>query len=72
MRTIDRGVRKLTGGPEERNFSRWPEFERDDGGPNDPRTGAPPANYAQAVDYLKWWLTGRIKWITRNIDTLNP
>lgn len=71
MRTIDRGARKLAGGPQERNFSRWPVFEQKRSNV-DPRTGAPPANHAQAVDYLKWWLGGRIKWITRNVSKLKP
>jgi hypothetical protein len=61
--TVDRGARQLAGGPQERNFSRWPVFEEGRAWPEDPRTGEPPANYAQAVDYLKWWLTERAKWI---------
>ena len=61
--TVDRGARQLAGGPQERNFSRWPVFEEGRAWPEDPRTGEPPANYEQAVDYLKWWLTERAKWI---------
>jgi hypothetical protein len=66
IRTLERGARKLSGGPQERNFWRWPIFERR-AGPTDPRTGAPPANYAQAVDYLRWWLKKRISWIDGNV-----
>ena len=66
-RTIDRGAADLAGGPQERNFSRWPVFEQGEVRPEDPRTGAPPANYAQAVDYLKWWLAERAKWIDSSI-----
>ena len=72
MRTIDRGARQLAGGPQERNFSRWPVFEMGIARPNDPRTGAPPANHAQAVDYLKWWLKRRTRWIDRHIKRLRP
>jgi len=72
LRTIDRGARKLTGGPQERNFSRWPIFGTDKAAPNDPRTGAPPASHAEAVDYLKWWVKRRSRWIDRNIKTLRP
>lgn len=71
MRTIDRAARKLARGPQQRNFSRWPAFE-DEHGPVDPRTGAPPESYAQAVSYLKWWLKGRIKWINRHVNSLSP
>ena len=64
FRTIDRGVGQLAGGPQERNFSRWPIFERQrNRGPADPRTGRLPANHAEAVDYLKWWLSERARWI---------
>jgi hypothetical protein len=64
MRTIDRGARQLAGGPQERNFSRWAIFERDrNRGPIDPRTGRLPANHGEAVDYLRWWLSERIRWI---------
>jgi hypothetical protein len=66
LRTLDRGARKLAGGPQERNFSRWPIFGKS-AGPADPRTGAPPANYAQAVDYVKWWLKRRMRWIDGNL-----
>jgi len=73
MRTIDRGTRQLEGGPRERNASRWPPSKiPDDKRVADPRTGAPPADHAQAVDYLKWWLRGRISWIDGNIDSLRP
>ena len=72
MRTIDRGARQLNGGPQERNFSRWRVFEREDRPNHDTRTGAPAENYAQAVDYLKWWFKGRMRWITRNVGTLTP
>jgi hypothetical protein len=61
MRLVDRGAGQLAGGPQERNFARWPVFEQGLVEPVDPRTGAPPANHAQAVDYLKWWLTERTK-----------
>ena len=57
---------------QERNFSRWPIFGTSEAGPPDPRTGEPPADYAQAVDYLKWWLAQRSKWIDNNIDGLQP
>jgi hypothetical protein len=64
MATIDRGAAELAGGPQERNFSRWPIFERERArGPRDPRTGRLPANHAEAVDYMKWWVAERIKWI---------
>ena len=73
MRTIDLGDRQLARGPGERNFARWPVFEGDDyPGHNDPRTGEPIANHAQAVDYLKWWLSGRIKWISAHVNSLRP
>ena len=65
-RTIDRRAGELAGAAQ-RNFSRWPVFGTDAAYPNDPRTGAPPANYAQAVDYLKWWLVERARWIDRSI-----
>jgi hypothetical protein len=69
MRTIDRGAGHLAGGPQERNFSRWPTFDRRKRrGPRDPRTGELPANHAQAVDYLKWWIGERIKWIDERLD----
>lgn len=64
LRTLDRGARQLAGGPAERNFSRWPNLGR---GPKDPRTGTPPATHAEAVDYLKWWLKGRIRWIDESV-----
>lgn len=70
-RTIDRGARQVAEA-QARNFSRWPVFGTSAAEPADPRTGAPPANYAQAVDYLKWWLGRRAKWITRNVKTLTP
>jgi hypothetical protein len=70
--TIDDGAGQLAGGPQERNFSRWPIFGTRAAGPEDPRTGAPPANYAQAVDYLKWWVVKRARWIDRNVDSLRP
>jgi hypothetical protein len=64
---LDSGVRQLAGA-QERNFSRWPVFERaKNRGPRDPRTGKLPANHAEAVDYLKWWLTQRIEWIDGNV-----
>jgi len=73
MRTVDRGTRQLAGGPQQRNFSRWPIFERDrDRQPPDPRTGEFPANHAEAVDYLKWWLKKRTRWIDRNIKGFRP
>ena len=72
MRKIDRGARKLAGGPQERNFSRWRIFGTDRAKPADPRTGAPPANHAEAADYLKWWLKKRIKWIDGNAKRLRP
>jgi hypothetical protein len=71
MRTVDRGARQLAGA-QKRNFSRWPIFGTDAAQPDDPRTGAPPANHAQAVDYLKWWLVERTKWIDRNVNKLRP
>jgi CotH kinase protein len=71
MRAIDRGARQLAGA-QERNFSRWPVFGTDAAKPVDPRTGAPPANHAQAVDYLEWWLVTRTKWIDRHINGLRP
>jgi hypothetical protein len=64
VRTIDRGARQLARGPAERNFSRWPIPGNL---PADPRTGAPPATHADAVDYLKWWLMTRAEWIDSNI-----
>jgi hypothetical protein len=66
MQTIDDGAQQLAGA-QQRNFTRWPVFEKGLARPRDPRTGAPPASYAEAVDYLKWWLKGRLKWIDRNI-----
>jgi hypothetical protein len=72
LETIDRGTRQLVGGPQERNFSRWPVFGTDEVQPEDPRTGAPPANYAQAVDYLRWWVVERCRWITKHIKSLKP
>jgi hypothetical protein len=71
-RTIDRGVRRLGGGPQERNFSRWPTFGTRVGGPADPRTGNLPANHAEAVDYLRWWVAQRSKWMKRNFTQLRP
>ncbi len=71
MRTIDSGARQLAKA-QERNFSRWPMFGTDAAEPVDPRTGAPPASHAQAVDYLKWWLKRRTKWIDRNVNKLRP
>jgi hypothetical protein len=65
-RTIDHGAGQLAAA-QERNFSRWPIFGTQRAQPADPRTGAPPANHAQAVDYLKWWLVERTKWIDRNV-----
>jgi hypothetical protein len=67
-RTIDRGARQLAAA-QQRNYSRWPVFGTKAAQPADPRTGAPPANHAQAVDYLKWWVVKRYKWISRNINT---
>ena len=69
-RTIRRGARELAGGPAERNFTRWPVFGTDVAYPDDPRTGAPPASHAQAVDYLEWWIIKRDRWITRNVNTV--
>ena len=69
LRTIDRGARKLGGGPQQRNFSRWHNLG---GGPKDPRTGAPPADYAQAVDYLKWWVGERLEWIDGQLSAPRP
>ncbi len=71
IRAIDRGARQLAAA-QERNFSRWPVFGTDAASPEDPRTGAPPANHAQAVDYLKWWVVKRYKWINRNVNNLRP
>jgi hypothetical protein len=70
-RTIDRGARQLAAA-QQRNFSRWPIFGTRTVQPPDPRTGAPPANHAEAVDYLKWWVVKRYKWINRNVNTLGP
>jgi hypothetical protein len=67
VRTIDRGARQVMGGPEVRNFTRWPLFATGEVEPDDPRTGAPPESYPQAVDYLRWWVVQRADWITRNI-----
>jgi CotH protein len=72
MRTIDRGAGQLARGPQERNFSRWPIFGTDQAKPDDPRTGEPPANHAEAVDYLKWWLRQRIDWIDGHVNSLRP
>jgi hypothetical protein len=69
MRTIDRGAGRLAAA-QERNFARWPVFGTDAAYPVDPRTGAPPANYAEAVDYLKWWVKRRAKWIDENVNSL--
>jgi hypothetical protein len=63
MQTIDGGASQLAGATD-RNFSRWPNLGR---GVKDPRTGAAPATYAQAVDYLKYWLRQRIRWIDANV-----
>jgi hypothetical protein len=70
-RTIDRGARQLAAA-QERNFSRWPVFGTDEVYPDDPRTGSPPANHAQAVDYLKWWVVSRVQWIDANVNNLRP
>ena len=59
------------GRAQERNFERWPIFEEREWAA-DPRTGRPPADYAQAVDYLKWWIEERSQWIDNNIDGLQP
>ena len=72
MRTIDSAAGELAEGPQQRNFARWPVFGTNAAQPADPRTGAPPANHAQAVDYLKWWLKKRTKWIDRHIKKLRP
>jgi CotH kinase protein len=72
VRTVNRGAGRLTGGPVDRNFSRWPIFETGAARPRDPRTGEFPASYAEAVDYLEWWLVRRFRWISRNIKTLGP
>lgn len=62
METIDVGAGQLAGAPQERNFSRWPTFDRQKNrNPRDPRTGELPENHAEAVDYLKWWVAERIR-----------
>ena len=58
MRTIDSGVSQLNGGPQERNFTRWP----------DPRGGR--TDHAAAVTYFKSWIESRFKWINGNVGTL--
>jgi hypothetical protein len=58
-RTIDSGAGQLAGGPQERNFARWPGFGRH-------------ASHAQAVDYLKSWVVRRARWIDRNVDSFQP
>jgi hypothetical protein len=69
MRTIDSGAEQIGGDPQERNFSRWPTFDRRKiRHPRDPRTGKFPANHAQTVDYLKWWIRKRITWIDEQLD----
>jgi hypothetical protein len=70
METIDSGAAQLAGAAD-RNFSRWRIFGTPRAKPDDPRTGAPPANHAQAVDYLKWWLRERIKWMDGSIASLS-
>jgi CotH kinase protein len=73
MEAIDAGTLQLAGGPRERNHSRWPPSEiPENERVVDPRTGVAPADQAQAVDYLKWWLQGRIAWIDQNVNTLQP
>jgi hypothetical protein len=69
-RTIDSGADRLAAA-QERNFSRWPVFRTEAVYPADPRTSAPPANYAEAVDYLKWWVRQRAKWIDKNVNSLH-
>ena len=62
METVDYSAGQLAGAPQQRNFSRWPTFDKQKNrGPRDPRTGRLPANYAEAVDYLKWWVAERIR-----------
>lgn len=64
MGTIDRGAAQLAGGPQKRNFARWPVFERTrDRPPPDPRTGLLPANYGDGIGYLKWWVAERAEWM---------
>ena len=70
--TIDIGASQLAGGPQERNFSRWQIFGTNAAKPADPRTGAPPANHAQAVDYLKWWVVKRARWINKHVGEPQP
>ena len=73
MGSIVRGARQLEGGPQERNLQRWPPTAiADNERVPDPRTGRPPANTPEAIDYLRWWLQGRIEWIDQNIDQLRP
>jgi len=73
MEAIDSGTRQLEGGPAERNLERWPpsDIPEDERVP-DPRTGVAPANLAQAVDYLKWWLQGRIAWMDQSLGQFKP
>jgi hypothetical protein len=66
MQTIDAGSALLAEAAA-RNEERWPVFSANRAFPPDPRTGQRPANYAQAVDYLKWWLTQRIQWMDANL-----
>ena len=66
MQTIDAGSALLAEAAE-RDEERWPVFSTNRAFPPDPRTGQRPANYAQAVDYLKWWLTQRIQWMDANL-----
>ena len=61
MRTIDRGAAQLAGGPRSETSHAGPSSGQGLAEPADPRTGAPPANHAQAVDYLKWWVRQRTK-----------
>jgi hypothetical protein len=70
IETIDRGAGQLAGA-QERNFSRWRVFGTDEAYPADPRTGAPPADYAAAVDYLKWWVRQRTHWIDEHVEQRN-
>ena len=69
--TIDSGAGELAEA-QERNFRRWLVFGTGETRVPDPRTGAPPANHAQAIDYLKWWISGRTRWIDANIARLRP
>jgi hypothetical protein len=68
--TVRTTARRL-GGPQRRNFRRWPVLGRYVWpNPVDPQTGRVRPTYRAEVDFLEAWLSRRVAWLDRNVARL--